>query len=880
MTHFNPRNGLIYTMAMLLCALMGCPSQPTQKTTKTVAQKVQPTPPKMETRQATTPKRIILLIGDGMGLPVVTASAYANGGLNMLKMPVISYMRTHEYEYLTTDSAASATAFATGEKTHFEGVSVKPGTTKAQETNHDHHFAHMVEVAKKAGLRTGLVATSRIVHATPAAFASHRQNRKSYEDIALDMSLSGVDVLLGAGTKYFQKRKDGKDLLAQMQQAGYEVAKTPEAIGELSKKGDTKKLVGLLYDKDMPPLKKEARKMSLAQMLTHSIEVLDRDNDKGFFLMVEGSQIDWEEHALNGKAAIKETIDFDAAVGRALLYASGRKDTLVVVTADHETGGFAVLDPGAIRSPLKVLGQGSMEKVNALAATTFKGNTKPEPDALQAVPLADPKTFGPSEIDKPHLITNFGYMSMASRTLWKKDSGFISSHTNTMVPLFAKGAGQELVRDVSDNADLGRLLQSMIQKQAQPTMAYQRPTFANKRPKNVILLVGDGMGLAPVTAAYYVQGKLSMLEAPYKGLVSTHATNRVVNDSAATATALSTGQRTRYGSVGMVPKAGKLQPATTVLEAAELNGLRTGLVTTTTLTHATPAAFYAHQASRRAEGDIAKDFVSLPSRVVGSNGVDIALGGGRKYFTPALLKKLKSRNVQVETTWNKHNLKPNEQLLGLYDARGLKTALTRHTDNKQQTPTLAQMTKRAIDHLAHSPKGFFLMVEGGQIDWAQHALDKGKIFIPEMVDFDQAVEVAMTYAKTHGDTLVIVTADHDHTMSLLDNHYAFHRGWCGVAKRCGGSFAFEPINLSTSKTHRRDGFAQTALQGTFGAPELIIQYAWLPQHTRSVVKHAGPHSAHFVPLMSYGPGAQAFSGFMDQPQVGTQLLLWASGAKQ
>ena len=294
-----------------------------------------------------------------MGAPVVSAAAYAKGApLEMMQMPHTSWLRTHEYEFVTTDSAASATALSTGHKTHFEGVSVAPGTGADREGQADSHLSHMVEASRAAGWRSGLVATSRIVHATPAAFAAHRAHRGSYEQIALDMADSGVDVLLGAGTRYFGNRSDKVDLLQGLRDKGYTVATDAAQVAEAA--GSATKLVGLMHDKDMPSVSaEEPRAMSLAQMTQAAIDVLDCDNERGFFLMVEGSQIDWHEHAMDARGAVMETLDFDEAVGIARRYASERDDTLVIVTADHETGGLSLLDHPTIDPYIEQLGGGA-----------------------------------------------------------------------------------------------------------------------------------------------------------------------------------------------------------------------------------------------------------------------------------------------------------------------------------------------------------------------------------------------------------------------------------------------------------------------------------------------------------------------------------------
>jgi alkaline phosphatase len=833
---------------------------------------------------AKAPKRIILFIGDGMGVPAVTAGAYANGApLEMMQMPHMSLMRTHEFEYVTTDSAASATAFATGHKTHYEGVSVKPGTTQEQETDKAQHLSTMVDAARTAGWKTGLVATSRIVHATPAAFASHREHRSSYEEIALDMSTYGVDVLLGAGSDFFSKRKDGKDLLAEMKGKGYSIA-TSRAELEASA-GKVDKLVGLLHEKDMPTVLEGGRVMSLAELTDAAIKTLDRENPEGYFLLVEGSLIDWEEHDMNGPGTVAEVLDFDKAVGVARKYASGRDDTLIVVTADHETGGLSVLDKPSSSKYMAILG--GEEAATKSVASKDEKITYPAP--VETIALGNKTSFGPAEGPVDALQTSFGFLSVASRGMWE-GGGFSAAHTAAMVPLFTEGVGAELLAErVQDNADLGSFLRAAILETKKPGMLSpvdlamlesKRDTFGARTPRNVILLVGDGMGVAAVTAGYYASGESSMMGMPVKGLVSTHGTDRVVNDSAATATALATGKRTRYGSVGVVPASvgGDLVPSRSVLEAAEARGLKTGLVTSTTLTHATPASFFAHHAKRGEEQTIAKYFVDMPERIPGSDGVDVAFGGGEARFSEELIADLRKQGVYYSTKWEDQPAPAGKRVLRLLAPKGLPAAPERLVEDAE-VPSLETMTRSAISTLSGGEKGFFLMVEGGQIDWAQHDLERGQRLIDEITDFDRAVAAALEFAKEQGDTLVIVTADHDHTLSLLDNHYGFAKNRCGVAKRCGGDFEFIDLPVPTAKIHRGEGLDRSDLQGDYRPPKLLLQYGWLPQAAHNKTHISGPHSANFVPIFAYGPWATRFASYQDQPEVGQKLLEWASDSK-
>lgn len=828
---------------------------------------------KPEAPAAVKPKRIILLIGDGMGVPEITAASYAKGEpLSFLGMEQMGLITTHSYEFVTTDSAASATAFATGHKTHYEGVSVKPGTTKANEDKPSQHLKTLVEKAEEAGLRTGLVATSRIVHATPAAFAAHRANRHSYEDIAADMYASGVDVLLGGGPRFFNKRADGKDLLAGFKKKGYKIALDKAQIDQASKLSG--KVIGLPHDPDFPPAGDPARKMTLAEMTDDALTALDHDNDKGFFLMVEGSQIDWRGHDLDGSGSVAETLDFDQAVRHALDYASGRDDTLVIVAADHETGGMAVLDPQYADPMEQALG--GERKVDDMCDWPDGVSAEDPPDPVAEVALGrngDDKTFGPAYAKDKRFDTVFGHLSVASRARCQSPDEFAGLHTPSFIPIFAQGKASDFVAAADDNAELGRRIATLIGPESINAARPRSPGgdhLQEQKPQNVIVMVGDGMGIGALTAAYYGHGKLAMRDLPIKGLAATHAADRLVTDSAAGGSALATGRRTNVGSLGMARTDKGLVAAKTLVERAEARGMATGIVTTTTLTHATPAAFYAHYPDRSDESAIAQFFVDLPERVSGSDGVDVAFGAGPQIFGQERLDALRERGVVVETKWS-DTVPKDKQIMRLMGEKGLKTASVRDGDDDPKTPSLAQMTRAALQRLSQDKDGFVLVVEGGQIDWAEHGMVRDQRLIDEVVDFDQAVGAAYDFARTDGNTLMVVTADHDHTTSVIDDHYQFDGCSCAAAVECGGSYELTKIPAAVDKVEHNEGLTDTALQGKYSPLEISIQYAWLAQEGAPKAQMNGPHSANFVPVFAYGPQAAKLRGFHELPDIGQVL---------
>jgi alkaline phosphatase len=285
-------------------------------------------------RGGARPTNVILMIGDGMGVSHVTAAKIVGGGLNMERFPVGGFVTTHSHGSLVTDSGAGGTALATGEKTYNGAISV---------SNSHERLATVLEHAEGRGMATGLVVTCSVTHATPAVFAAHVGDRSMDCAIARQMTESGVDVLFGGGRSYFLPkeqsgaRDDGLDLLEALRRR-MPVALSPSEFRAL---GEVDAAAALLSSEHPPPV--DVRDPPLSELTAKALEILSRDPD-GFFLMVEGSQIDWAGHENDHDWLVAETLDFDRAVGVVMDFAEKNGRTLVVVTADHETGGYAVLD--------------------------------------------------------------------------------------------------------------------------------------------------------------------------------------------------------------------------------------------------------------------------------------------------------------------------------------------------------------------------------------------------------------------------------------------------------------------------------------------------------------------------------------------------------
>lgn len=277
--------------------------------------------------RAKKPKNLILYIGDGMGISHITAAMTANRGrLNLEYFPYIGLSKTHSADQYITDSAAGATAIATGMKTYNNGIGVQPDSQSIKT---------ILELAEEKGLATGIVVTSSLTHATPAAFVSHQPNRNLEEQIALDYLRVPIDVFIGGGLRYFSKRSDHLDLIEELKKRGYSVfmsLETPDTIGQ----GPL--AVFTAEEHDLPaPL----RGNHLSDGVALALRILSQ-NPNGLFLMVEGSQIDWGGHENDIARIIFEMLDFDKAIGEGLRFAERNGETLIIVTADHETGGMAI----------------------------------------------------------------------------------------------------------------------------------------------------------------------------------------------------------------------------------------------------------------------------------------------------------------------------------------------------------------------------------------------------------------------------------------------------------------------------------------------------------------------------------------------------------
>lgn len=396
-------------------------------------------------------------------------------------------------------------------------------------------------------------------------------------------------------------------------------------------------------------------------------------------------------------------------------------------------------------------------------------------------------------------------------------------------------------------------------------------------PKNVILLIGDGMGINQVLLSQYLEGEtLSMTRAPYLGALQTYSADSNVTDSAAAGTALSTGFKTNNGMIGILPDGTIVK---NIAEFAAEDGVKTGVIATSRITHATPASFYAHVMSRNEANKIAEHLVESP--------LTVAMGGGWRHFIPEggkredgrdLLKEAEGKGFDV--IQNKEDLmayKPDEnsRLLGLFASSHL-TAVTEREEAGQ--PLLPEMTEKALEVLSAGNSPFFLMVEGSQIDWEAHGNDVFGIW-KETVEFDNALKVALEFAQENPDTLIIVTADHetgglglstgDYTMNIpMMRKYTKTTDWFITE--------YSLDNIDKLQKGVKEHFSVELTQDEIAyikAENEKSSYGFVNSLGRvlSNKAHIGwttfDHTAASVPVFAFGPGAERFTGLYDNTEL-------------
>lgn len=440
---------------------------------------------------------------------------------------------------------------------------------------------------------------------------------------------------------------------------------------------------------------------------------------------------------------------------------------------------------------------------------------------------------------------------------------------------------------------------------------------AAPKARSVVLFLGDGMGLSTITAARILEGqrrgepgeenRLAFETFPHVALIATYNSNQQVPDSAGTMTAIMTGTKTRAGVIGVDPTVPRGDAAKvaghelrTLLEDAEDRGLATGVVTTTPVTHATPAACYGHGADRAWEDDseltdeardlgfpdFARQLVEFPH----GDGIDVALGGGRSHFLPRgvpdverpeasgsrldgrdLIAEWQARHPSGRYVWNEEQFQAIDpartpQLLGLFEPWDMSFEADRAKDAAGE-PSLAEMTVKAIEILSRDADGFVLMVEGGRIDHAHH-LGNAYRALTDTIALSDAVRAALGHVDL-GQTLVLVTADHGHTLTIggyptrgnpilgkvVEND---DRGepMDRVARDAAG-LPYTTLGYQNGPGYRSSPVDLTDVDTT--APD-FLQEAEVPLRSES-------HSGEDVPVYATGAGSERFGGVQEQSWI-------------
>lgn len=800
-----------------------------------------------------SPKNIIIFISDGWGYNNVEATNYfmrGSAGSQVYQQfpqqfgmstypaktkdsPALGYYKTgynsdsawRDFNYVkkgATGSAPAATSMAAGVKSYYKGIGV--------DVNHN-PIENITERAAQLGKAAGVVTTVEWTHATPAAFVAHNVHRDHYDELGRDMLLdSKLNVIMGCGHPEYDNNGNpvsptnyqyvgGQDAWANLS-SGNSIYGVPSNSGnytvqdvngdsnpdpwtlvqnkqdfEALTTGETPlRVVGVAKAYETIQQSRSGENVqqayadpfntnvpSLETMTKAAINILD-NNENGFFLMVEGGAIDWANHANQAGRMIEEQVDFDYAVESAIAWVqenSSWEETMIIVTGDHECG--------YITGPLQ------------------NDNT---PDG------------------NPVINNGIGVMPGL-----KYNSG---GHTNSLIPFFAHGTGSELFSVFADEEDYyhGRYINNTEIGQVN-FLLWPKPEQELSNPKNVIVMISDGWGKNNIEATNYYMGETQPFESfEISTFMSTYAAKSAdspdmskwrtgynsglawsdfnfVNinptGSGPAATSMASGVKSYYKAIGVDIDHNPLENLT---ERAKQLGKAAGVVTSVEWTHATPAAFVAHNVHRDHYDELGREML-LDSKLdvimgcghpeydnngqpannsfnyVGGEEAWQSLKSGSTTYTVAsnngntLVRDIDYDGVPdawtlVESPEDFQSLLTGEtpkRVCGV--ARAFETLQQSRSGNNVQeafadpfnegVPSLVEMTKGALNVLDNNPNGLFLMVEGGAVDWANHANQAGRM-IEEQDDFNKSVEAVIDWIETNSswdETLLIVTGDHE-----------------------------------------------------------------------------------------------------------------------
>ncbi|XP_061636509.1 alkaline phosphatase-like isoform X1 [Phyllopteryx taeniolatus] len=426
--------------------------------------------------------------------------------------------------------------------------------------------------------------------------------------------------------------------------------------------------------------------------------------------------------------------------------------------------------------------------------------------------------------------------------------------------------------------------------------------------KNVILFLGDGMGVSTVSAARILEGQmegnageetvLAMDTFPYVALSKTYSVDKQVADSASTATAYHCGVKANAKTVGLSGNAVAYECNTTfgnevysVLRRAKAKGKSVGIVTTTRVQHASPAAAYAHSVSRSwySDADLPSSArhqgcVDIATQLVTNVDIDVILGGGRMYMTPkgtsdpeyptsnSRKGDRKDRRNLIDVwlnakpnknshyVWHRKefdeiNIRTTDRLMGLFEPKDMRFEVFRNTT---RDPSIVEMTEKAIQILSKNPKGYFLFVEGGRIDHGHHD-GIAKLALTEAVMFDRAIERASQLTR-ESDTLTVVTADHSHVFTFGGNTPRGNPIFGLAPKKADDQMPFTSILYA-------NGPGYVHINGTRGNITMVDYYDEEYMQQAAVPLDAETHGGEDVAIYAKGPMAHLFHGVKEQNYV-------------
>ena len=420
-------------------------------------------------------------------------------------------------------------------------------------------------------------------------------------------------------------------------------------------------------------------------------------------------------------------------------------------------------------------------------------------------------------------------------------------------------------------------------------------SLTGKEPKYIFLFIGDGMAtpqrmIADEFSRKIGKGKLALNDMPYHATTRTCSANSLVTDSAAAATAIACGTKTNNGMLGVDPQLNRL---TSTAEAARDKGRKVGIITSVTLNHATPGGFYGHRKNRSMGYELGLDLVA--------SNFDFFGGGGISKYNPEGKKDIYTiaQEAGYTVTIGKEDmntLKPGQKAIAL--AKSHKSAMPYTIDNEPGVPTLADITAKAIELLSTHDKGFFMMIEGGSIDWAGHS-NEAAANLFEVLALDQAVKTALKFYEKHPDeTLIIVTGDHETggmTMGFAGTGYAMYMERlafqkCSVVKfeqllkaamarkpditfedvkpMLTEYFGFEFAGDSPMRINEKE---MQILQDGFAQKKLPLAAKTVINGKAGIGWTSGSHTALPVLTTAIGAGAENFTGFIDNTDIARKI---------